>query len=193
MQSNGLTDCLSCARQFCGSDLGTAAVNLPLLQGGCEAPTIAGLSITTKKGDPWTGTGTQQNSTTIAPITSFTKGTSETGDKLCVNLLNCIIKSGCQAAGGLLSTCYCGDAQGADCLDGTNFIGGDGDPSSTGTGNAPLGTGPIDGPCVVEEQIACNATTAAVPNSFGDNTLACGPANNLVTCLFNNHCSTCLN
>ena len=189
MQSNGLTDCLSCARQFCGSDLGTAAVNLTQLQGGCEAPTITALSYASKKADPLT-TGTS-NKTTITPVTSFAKGATETGDVFCVNLLNCVLKSGCQAAGGLLSVCYCGDAQGADCLDGTNFIGGDGDPTNPNAGN-PLGTGPIDGPCVVEEQIACNATTAAVPNSFGDDTLACGPANNLVTCLFNNHCGTCL-
>ncbi len=190
--ATGKSDCEACAMQNCAGDLGAAGVVLATLQGGCEAPTITALSIATKKGDPWTGTGTNQDSTTITPITTFAKGATETGDVLCVNLLNCIIKSGCQSAGGLLSTCYCGSAVGADCLDGTNFIGGDGDPSSTGSGVAPLGTGPINGPCVVEEEIACNAVTAAVPNSFGDDTLACGPANNLATCLFNSHCTSCL-
>ncbi len=187
----GRSDCLSCATEFCGFDLGTAPIDLPTLHGGCLAPPISSLAVTTKKGDPWTGTGSQLNSTTIAPVYSFTKNTSQTGDKLCVNLLNCVIQSGCQAAGGLLSVCYCGSAVGGDCLDGTNFVGGDGDPTNPDAGN-PLATGPIDGPCVIEEQIACNDTSGRAPNWFGDDTLACGPANNLAVCLYNNHCDACL-
>ena len=175
----------------CSVNIGVGApVDSVLLDGSCLSSSIAAISFATKKADPLT-TGTS-NQTSITPIYSFAKGDTVSGDELCLDLLNCLIGSKCDSGGNILAGCYCGSAVGADCLDGTNFVGGDGDPTNPNAGN-PLQTGPINGPCVIEEQNATNSTAAAtVPSLFSDMTVAAGPANVLEVCLFNSHCSTCL-
>ncbi len=183
-------ECVQCATRNCSANLGVGApIDEATLKGSCLSDSIVALSYAAKKADPLT-TGTS-NMTTVTPIYSFAKGDTVTGDKLCLDLLNCQVVSKCNSTGVYLTGCYCGAAIGSDCLDGTNFVGGDGDPTNPNATN-PLSTGPINGPCVIEEQNAANSTSGSIPLLFAEMTVAAGPANALQICLFNNHCTTCL-
>jgi hypothetical protein len=160
--------------------------------GSCLSPSIAALSYATKRADPLT-TGTS-NKTTIAPLYSFAKGDTISGDKLCLNLLNCLVSSTCDSSGTISAACWCGSATGTDCLDGTNFIGGVGDPTiqANQDNGTALATGPINGSCVIEEENAANTTNATtVATLFGDMANAAGPANELLICLSTKSCNTC--
>ncbi len=175
--------CGICAQTNCPSLLGpNAAQDSASGTGSCLTPQIAGQSITVLE--------TTTNTNDPFPMA---EGTTYTGDQVCLDLLACLITSKCDV-GGVLAVCYCGAAQGTDCLDVANYPGGTADPTiqaniDNGTARA---TGPINGACCIEEINAAKSTVPeTIASSFGDMTLPMGPANQLVYCLSNANCTAC--
>jgi len=137
----------------------------------------------------------------------ITNGVAMNGTKVCLDVLSCVIKSGC-ASGGVASPCFCGTAVGTDCIDSGNYAppeyftttlglsavpGGytlDSSDSMANGGAATSGT--INGMCFIEEIDGRNSTSpSAVAAGFGSQTYALGPANQLITCLQNKSCDVC--
>jgi len=194
-------DCGACALSKCGNYMNKTygtAIDTANGFGSCMNTTVAALNQAQK-------VGTYQP-TSITP-TKLVAGVATNGTAVCLDVLSCVIKTKCAAA-GVASKCYCGDAIGTDCVDGTNYPDGATYFASIGAttpvgyaldssgtpANGGAATGPIDGACFIEEIDGRNNTgPTSIAGGFGNSAFALGPANQLVTCLLNNSCSTCFN
>jgi len=192
--------CGTCAQQNCGNYLSSSfgtAIDTANGFGSCYNTTVAALNQVQK-------VGTYQP-TSITP-TPLVAGVATNGTAVCLDVLSCVIKTGC-ASSGVASKCFCGDAVGADCVDSGNFPDGATYFASIGA-TTPVGyaldssdsliaggastTGYIDGACFLEEIDGRNSTSpTAVAGGFGAPNFPLGPANQLVTCLLNMGCTSC--
>ncbi len=99
---------------------------------------------------------------------------SEAGPQACMDLVNCIINTHCDASGAPLD-CYCAGTAASTCV-------------TTGPG------APTSSYCQSQETNGLDTTTPATINtSFGNTALAGGMANAAFNCAAANNCSKCFN